>query len=86
MPIISAFFGMIVRVFHADHAPPHVHVRYGDCEAIFEIKTGQLLHGKLPPRLEKVMREWLKLRRREVMKSWGDAQEHTAPRRVRPIE
>ena len=32
------------------------------------------------------MREWLKLRRREVMKSWEDAQEHKAPRRVKPIE
>ena len=28
MPILAAFFGMMIRVFHADHEPPHIHVQY----------------------------------------------------------
>ncbi|MEY2159310.1 MULTISPECIES: DUF4160 domain-containing protein [unclassified Rhodanobacter] len=28
MPIISSFFGIYVRMYFADHAPPHVHVEY----------------------------------------------------------
>jgi hypothetical protein len=27
MPIIAAFFGMIVRIFNADHNSPHIHAR-----------------------------------------------------------
>ena len=26
MPILSVFFGMIVRMWHDDHTSPHVHV------------------------------------------------------------
>ena len=42
MPIISAFFGMIIRIFHADHAPPHLHVEYGEFQAIVKIQTGAI--------------------------------------------
>ncbi|MHB1273785.1 MAG: DUF4160 domain-containing protein, partial [Rhodanobacter sp.] len=28
MPIISSFFGIYIRMYFADHAPPHIHVDY----------------------------------------------------------
>ncbi len=33
MPIISYFFGIIVRMYHDDHNPPHIHVEYQGFEA-----------------------------------------------------
>lgn len=86
MPIISVFFGIVVRVFQGDHNPPHIHVQYGEFEAIFEIKSGKLLDGKLPPRARRILLEWLRIRELEVLKSWTDAQEFKAPRKVRPLE
>lgn len=85
MPVIAAFFGMLIRVFHSDHDPPHLHVQYGEFEAIIEIKTGKL-KGKFPKRLERLLQEWLKLRREEVMKAWVDACDHKLPRRIKPLD
>jgi len=34
MPEISRFFGIVIAVFYADHAPPHFHARYGEHRAI----------------------------------------------------
>lgn len=34
MPEIRKFLGIIIAVFADDHNPPHLHVRYGDYEAI----------------------------------------------------
>jgi hypothetical protein len=34
MPIISTFFGIIVRMYFDDHGPPHVHVEYQGHEAL----------------------------------------------------
>jgi hypothetical protein len=28
MPILSVFFGIIVRMWHDDHPPPYIHVEY----------------------------------------------------------
>ncbi|QEA12394.1 DUF4160 domain-containing protein [Comamonas sp. SCN 65-56] len=29
MPTIAIFFGIIVRMWHDDHPPPHIHVESG---------------------------------------------------------
>jgi len=34
MPILSVFFGIIVRMWHDDHPPPHIHVEYQGFEAL----------------------------------------------------
>ena len=86
MPVIATFLGIIVRVYHDDHPPPHVHVQYGEFEAIVAISTGRRLAGRLPPRVKRIFDEWLRMRRLEVMKAWNVAQQHRAPSRVRPLE
>lgn len=48
MPIISSFFGIYVRMYFDDHAPPHIHVEYQGHEAMVTIEEGALLEGELP--------------------------------------
>ena len=45
MPRISAFFGIVVRMFYNDHSPPHFHAEYGEYEAVYEIETIEVLAG-----------------------------------------
>lgn len=40
MPTISWFYGISIRMFFNDHAPPHFHALYGSKEAKFAIETG----------------------------------------------
>jgi hypothetical protein len=47
MPTISAFYGILIRMFFNDHAPPHFHARYGEFEATIDIDTLEVLEGKL---------------------------------------
>ena len=39
MPEISRFYGIVVQIYYADHAPPHFHVQYAGETAKFEIET-----------------------------------------------
>lgn len=39
MPEISRFYGIIVRMYYADHYPQHFHAFYGEYEAIINIET-----------------------------------------------
>ena len=34
MPTIAQFYGIIIRMFFNDHAPPHFHASYGEHELI----------------------------------------------------
>jgi len=51
MPTISAFFGIFIRMYFDEHAPPHFHAYYGDHSAAIEIETLRVLKGKLPQRV-----------------------------------
>jgi hypothetical protein len=50
MPTISVFYGILIRMFFNDHAPPHFHARYGEFEATVDIHTLEALEGELPRR------------------------------------
>lgn len=70
MPITSIFFGIVIRIIFFDHAPPHLHAAYGDAEALFDIRTGKVIAGKLPRRESRYVLEWLMKHRIELMHNW----------------
>jgi hypothetical protein len=57
MPIISVFFGIIIRMYHADHAPPHFHASYQGFEALIAIDTGNVMAGNLPKKALRLVQE-----------------------------
>lgn len=57
MPVISRFYGISIMMFFKEHNPPHFHAKYEGRVALFEIKTGKIMAGNLPPRVVKLIKE-----------------------------
>jgi hypothetical protein len=38
MPIISIFFGILIRMYFDDHAPPHFHAEHQGQEAVIDFE------------------------------------------------
>ena len=74
MPILSIFFGIIVRLWHDDHPPPHIHVEYQGFEALVDIRTGAVTEGRLPNKAASIVKEWCERHRDELLKNWERAQ------------
>jgi hypothetical protein len=70
MPIISYFFGIIIRMYHDDHNPPHIHVEYQGFEAFVLIETGEIYQGNLPKKAAKLVAEWCAEHKEELMQDW----------------
>ncbi len=70
MPRVSEFFGIVIRFFYNDHAPPHFHAEYGAHEAVYEIETLEELRGGLPRRAHEMVVEWATIHRREPAEDW----------------
>ena len=79
MPTISIFYGISIRMFLADHSPPHFHAIYGEFEATFLIETGRLLKGKFPKTATKLVQEWTELNRNALVEDWKLAQQNKLP-------
>lgn len=70
MPIVSIFFGIVIRMFHREHAPPHFHASYQGFEALIAIDDGRVLAGSLPRRALVIVQEWAAGHREELMANW----------------
>jgi hypothetical protein len=58
MPEISRFFGMVISRYHADHAPPHLHVRADNLTVRFDVERRAFLDHGLCPRARRMIVEW----------------------------
>ncbi len=83
MPEISRFFGIAIRMFYSDHAPPHFHAAYAEHEAVLAIDTLEVMGGELPRRPLALVLEWAIAHRAELRANWELAR---AQRPLRPIE
>ncbi len=70
MPTISIFFGVVVQMYWRDHPPAHVHAFYSGFEALVGIETGEVIGGRLPPKVEKLVREWVLARQGKLLDNW----------------
>lgn len=70
MPIISIFFGIIIRMFHREHGPPHFHASYQGFEALIVIADGSVLAGSLPRKALRIVQDWCAAHRQELMANW----------------
>ena len=74
MPILSMFYGIIIRMYYADdkkHHVPHIHAECGDDKAVFSIADGNLLAGKLPKNKTRLVQAWIEIRRDELNANWS---------------
>ena len=87
MPTISMFFGIIVRMYcgKAEHNPPHIHAYYQDMKAIFDIASGDMTDGRLPPAQTRLVAAWIELHREELMADWQLASQGELPFKIEPL-
>jgi hypothetical protein len=86
MPIISAFFGIIVRMYYDDHNPAHIHVEYQGNKVLLDFR-GNILKGDLQSRTAlRLVRDWIDLRYDELIEDWELARKGEEMKKIPPLE
>lgn len=72
MPIISRFYGLIIKMYflQSEHNPPHIHAIYGEYVGIMNIQTREIIAGDLPNRATKMLAEWVEIHEKELLQIW----------------
>ena len=85
MPEICRFYGIVIKMYFADHAPPHFHVEYAEHEAKIAIDTFGVISGKLPPRAMGLVAEWATLHQQDLRVLWAKATRLEQLHRLDPL-
>jgi hypothetical protein len=89
MPCISMFYGILIYMYPKDnkqHHEPHVHVIYQEFNAVFSIKTGQIIAGNLPSKKNKLVELWIDMRQDELLADWYLAINGEKVFNIKPLE
>ena len=86
MPVISTFYGIIVRMYYKDHGVPHFHGEYQDRQAVFSMR-GEVLALTLRPRTAlRLIAEWAAAHRPQLETNWDRACAGRPLERIEPLE
>ena len=86
MPIISTFFGIIIRMFYKEHEPPHFHAEHQGQQAKFDF-NGRILAGNIRSRTARnLIRRWAILHRAKLEANWEKTKTGRALDSIEPLE
>ena len=78
MAEIYRFLGIVITMYPlgADHNPPHIHARYGEYDAKFDINTRKIIEGNMPNKKSLVIKEFIEYHQEELLKMWKEQKIH----------
>jgi hypothetical protein len=86
MPTISVFYGIVIKMFFAEHAPPHFHVEYAEFKAMVDINRLEIIEGQIPRRALELVLDWAELHRKELLMNWEACQKKQSPKKIEPLK
>lgn len=86
MPELSRFYGIVIRMYFADHPPPHFHASYGGSQAVVDIETLAFIEGRLPARARGLVIEWATSHQEELLEAFRKASDMEAPGSIAPLD
>ena len=72
MPVLSTFYGIIVRMYRAvggRHNLPHIHAEYAGEEIVIAL-DGTVLEGSIPKGKMKLLEAWMEIHREDLEANW----------------
>ncbi len=86
MPIISTFFGIVIRMFYREHEPPHFHAEHQGQQAKYSF-DGEIIAGYIGSRTARALiGRWAVSHRRELETNWEKMKAGRALDRIEPLE
>jgi hypothetical protein len=86
MPELSRFYGIVIKMFYNDHAPPHFHAEHGGRQVVVAVETLAVVAGGLSPRATGLVMEWATLHQDDLRRAWQQAENFNPLDRIDPLD
>lgn len=88
MPIISQFYGIIIKMYFKDedrHHQEHIHILYNDYSAVYNL-NGELISGNLPKKQKKMVEAWILIHEIELKALWKEIKNNGNYFKIEPLK
>ena len=88
MPLMSMFYGIIIRLYFYDkgkHSVAHINAECGEFEVSFEIGTGEILSRSMPNKKIKLLQAWMEIHQEKLIADWNLASKGDDVFKMKPL-
>lgn len=85
MPVLSKFYGIVIRMVFVRAFNAHFHAIYGQNELIVGIAPPRIIQGEAPVRVRDMVLEWAAAHQRELLDAWNRCSAAIPPLPIQPL-
>jgi hypothetical protein len=86
MPVVSTFFGIVVRMYYREHGVPHFHAEHQGQQATFTF-DGEALAGSISSRTAmRLIKDWALAHSEELEANWNKARAGEPLEGIAPLD
>ena len=86
MPVISKFYGIVIRMLFLRSFSAHFHAIYENCELVVGIAPLRIIQGDAPGRVRDMVLEWAGQHQWELMQAWNRLSAARQPDPIAPLQ
>ena len=85
MPVISKFYGIVIRILRAHGLEPQFHAIYNNSELVVSIWPLAVVQGDAPRRVREMVLEWATQHQQELLGAWNRCRFGQVPQPIAPL-
>jgi hypothetical protein len=85
MPVISKFYGIVIRMVFIQPFGAHFHAFYDNSELVVGIDPLRIIQGEAPRRMRAMVLEWAASHQQELVEAWGRLRAAQKPAAIAPL-
>ena len=85
MPVLSKFYGIVIRMLFIHPFKAHFHAFYDRWELVVSIAPVKILQGDAPARVQRMVLEWANQHQQELMNAWSRLGQAQQPKPIEPL-
>jgi hypothetical protein len=85
MPVLSKFYGIVIRMVFIRRFAAHFHAIYGHCELVVGIAPLIVIQGDAPGRVRDMVLEWASDHQHELLENWRRCSAALPPMPIEPL-
>ncbi len=86
MPVLSKFYGIVIRMLFIRPFAAHFHAIYENCELIVGVSPLRIIQGDAPGRVRAMVLEWAAQHEEELLQAWHRLSAAQQPKPIEPLK
>ncbi|HKS37983.1 MAG TPA: DUF4160 domain-containing protein [Verrucomicrobiae bacterium] len=86
MPVISRFYGIVIRMLVIRPFGAHFHAIYNNTELVVAVDPVRVIQGDAPRRVRDMVLEWATQHQQELLEAWNRLSAAQQPNPIAPLQ